>query len=48
MEIVHIEVLKMPNGEFLSNGKSLGFDSKGEIFKILKRFDALNGEEITE
>ena len=48
MEIVHIEVLKMDNGEFLSNGESLGLDKDGKRFKIVKRFDALNGEEITE
>lgn len=47
MEIVHIEVLKMPNGEFLNHGKSLGFASEKNIFKIVKRFD-FNGNEIID
>lgn len=47
MEVLHIEVLKMDNNEILSNGHSLGFDSNGK-FKIVKRFDAMTGEEIID
>jgi len=47
IEIVHIEVLRMPNGEILSHGKSLGFDNAKKVFKIVKRFD-ITGKEIIE
>lgn len=45
MELLHIEVLKMDNGEILSNGHSLGFD-KNDKFKTVRRFDAMTGKEI--
>jgi len=47
MELLHIQVLKMDNGEILSNGHSLGFDCDGK-FKTVKRFDAMTGEEIKD
>jgi hypothetical protein len=45
MEIVHIEALKMDNGEILCNGVSIGYEKN---LKIVKRFDAITGEEIIE
>jgi len=44
MEIVHIEALKMDNGEILLNGKTIGL---GKDVKIITRFD-ISGNEIKE
>lgn len=44
MQLVHIEALLMDNGEILCQGKTIGWERD---VKIIKRFDAITGEEIT-
>ena len=49
MELIQIEALQMPNGEVLLNGKTIGWIKENDpnpAIKIVKRFDATNGEEI--
>lgn len=48
MEIVYVEALLMNNGEVISLGKTLGFDTKANPMKLFREVSKEDGKVLIE